>query len=90
MDREEVKGKADGDIGQAKEALRKMSGNSDMHAVGWNQQAQGRTRESVGRVRDAAGNIADDVVNKAGNLINQAENTRDDNPLRPAPLKRRR
>ena len=80
MDREEVKGKADQGIGQAKEALGKITGSPDMQAEGVNQQVRGKARAGVGKVRDAAGSIADDVVNKADNLINRAGNTRNDNP----------
>jgi uncharacterized protein YjbJ (UPF0337 family) len=80
MDREEVKGKVDQGIGQAKEALGKLTGNPDTEAEGENQQVRGKARENVGRVRGTAGNIVDEVVDKADHLINRAGNTRNDNP----------
>jgi uncharacterized protein YjbJ (UPF0337 family) len=79
MDREEVKGKMDQGIGQAKEALGNVTGNPDTQAEGENQQAQGKARESIGRVRDAAGNSADDMVDRADHLIHRAGNTKDGN-----------
>ena len=78
MDREEVKGKVDQGIGQAKEALGTLTGNPDTQAEGVHQQALGKARESIGKVRDAAGNVADDLVDKADHLIHRTGNTKDD------------
>jgi uncharacterized protein YjbJ (UPF0337 family) len=78
MDREEVKGKVDQGIGQAKEALGTLTGNPDTQAEGVHQQALGKARERIGKVRDAAGNVADDMVDKAERLIHRTGNTKDD------------
>jgi len=78
MDREEVKGKVDQGIGQAKEALGTLTGNPDTQAEGENQQARGKARESIGKLRDAAGNVADDMVDNAERLIHRTGNTKDD------------